>query len=137
MSKDADAMPMTAEVSKTEATRRRPEPAFRKPNQTRAGRQRQEMIAAYLQALGGAVGPIVMSDITRIVDLTLAASHQRAELAAGRAKLADVVKLEGTLARAMKRLNLPAPGSAPAGMDLHDIVARRVAERANPPEGSD
>jgi hypothetical protein len=85
---------------------------------------RQKLITAYVAEFGGNVGPIVMQDVIRIVDLTLAASHQRAELAAGRAKLADVVKLEGTLARAMKRLNLPAPNAAaPSDADWQKFLA--------------
>jgi hypothetical protein len=87
---------------------------------------REKLITAYADAIGGSArtNPIVMSDITRVVDLTLAASHQRAELAAGRAKIADVVKLEGTLARAMKRLNLPPPGAAAApGPSLAEYLA--------------
>jgi hypothetical protein len=111
MSKCADPTKMTAETaSKTETTKGRPAPAFRKPTQTRAGRLRQEMIDSYIAALGGNVGPIVMQDVIRVADLTLLASHQRAELAGGRAKIADVVKLEGTLARAVRRLNLPESG---------------------------
>lgn len=124
---------MTAETIKTEG---RPAPAYRKPTQTRAGRLRQEMIDSYIAALGGNVGPIVMQDVIRVADLTLLASHQRAELAGGRAKIADVVKLEGTLARAMKRLNLPEPNAAAPDL-LHDHAAKRALERANPPEEAD
>ena len=97
------------------------------------GRRRQ-LIADYVQRMGGNVGPIAMSDITRVVDLRLAASHQRAELAAGRAKLADVVKLEGTLARAMMRLNLPAANAAAPGPSLAEYLAQRVADE---PEAGD
>jgi hypothetical protein len=114
MSKRTDAMTMTAEAIKTEATKGRPAPAYRKPNQTRAGRLRKEMIAAYVSALGGSdrVNPIQLQDVARCVDLILLAQTARAELAAGkiRTTINDVVKLEGAADRAVRRLNLPAPG---------------------------
>jgi hypothetical protein len=139
MSKCAKATTMTAEVSPTKLTKsRRPAPAYRKPNQTRAGRLRQGMVAGYVQALGGRVSPIVMQDITRAVDLVMLAMTARAELAAGKTTINDVVKLEGAADRAVRRLNLPTRGSAAAVMDLHDHVARRAAERAKASsEGTD
>jgi hypothetical protein len=136
MSKITDATTMTAEASKTEATRSKPEPAYRKPTQTRDGRLRQQMVASYTAALGGRVNPIVMQDVERVADLMMLAKAARADLLAGKATINDVVKLEGTLGRALKRLNLPASGSA-TPMDLHDIVAKRTAERANPVEEAD
>jgi hypothetical protein len=80
----------------------------------KANMRRQALVDGCIKALGGAdrVNAIQMEDICRVVDLMMLARHQRAELAGGRAKLADVVKLEGTLARAMKRLNLPEPNAA-------------------------
>jgi hypothetical protein len=123
---------MTAEVSKTEATKSRPEPAYRKPTQTRAGRLRKQMIADFVAKAGGndrRVSPIVMQNITRAVDLMMLASTARADLAAGKTTINDVVKLEGAADRAVRRLNLRPPNAA-APMDLHDIVAKRSAERA-------
>jgi hypothetical protein len=118
MSKRADATSMTTEASKTEATVR-PAPAYRKPTQTRAGRQRQKMVAAYVAALGGSgrISPIQLQDIERCVDLVMLASTARAELAAGKTTINDVVKLGGAADRAVRRLNLPAPGRATPGDD--------------------
>jgi hypothetical protein len=126
---------MTAEASKAEATKR-PAPAFRKPNQTRAGRHRQRMAADFVAALGGAdrVNPLQLEDIHRAADLVVLAKTARGELAAGKTSIDDVVKLENAADRAVRRLNLPAAGAAPAVTgSIHDHVARRLDER----EGSD
>jgi hypothetical protein len=129
MSKRTDATTMTAEASKTEATKSRPAPAFRKPTQTRAGRLRKEMIAAYVDALGGSarVNPIQLQDVARCVDLVMLAQTARAELAAGRTTINDLVKLEGAADRAVRRLNLPAPGSAAPVQSITEYWAGRHA----------
>jgi hypothetical protein len=90
--------------------------------------RRQQLVADCISRLGGKerVSPLQMQAITQVVDLTLLASHQRAELGKGRAKVADVVKLEGTLARALKRLALPPPGAAPV-QTLQDYIAQHEA----------
>jgi hypothetical protein len=119
MSKRADETSMAAEASKTEATKGRPEPAYRKPTQTRAGRLRQEMIDGYVQALGGRVSPIVMQDITRAAELVMLARTARAELAAGKTTINDVVKLEGASDRAIRRLGIK-PGVADRMVPLRE-----------------
>jgi hypothetical protein len=129
MSKRVDATTMTAETaSKTEATKGKPEPAFRKPNQTRAGRQRQEMVAAYVSVLGGKahVGPIVMQDIERAVDLVLLARDMRAAVRQGTAKVSDLTRMESTADRAVRRLGLPAAGAAVPVQTLHDIMNQEI-----------
>jgi hypothetical protein len=73
---------------------------------------REKLIADCTAKLGGNVGPLVLADIERVVDLIELTRMARADLLAGRAKLADVVKLEGTLGRALKRLGLPDPNAA-------------------------
>ncbi|SIO50107.1 hypothetical protein SAMN05443247_06634 [Bradyrhizobium erythrophlei] len=100
---------------------------------------REKLIAAYVDALGGSarVGPIVMQDIERAVDLVLLAREMRTSVRQGSAKVSDLTRLEGAADRAVRRLNLPAPGSAAPVLDLHDHVARRAAERANPPTEGD
>jgi hypothetical protein len=77
MRKITDAPTMTGEASKTEATKSRREPAYRKPTQTRAGRLRKEMIGGYVAALGGTdrVSAIQLENIRRAVDLTLLAAE--------------------------------------------------------------
>jgi hypothetical protein len=107
-SKRTDAATMTTEASKTE----KPEPAYRKPTQTRAGRQRKDLIDGYVQAAGGIdrVSPIVMQNITRAVDLIMLSQTARADLLAGKTTIGDVVLLEGAADRAVRRLNLK-PGA--------------------------
>jgi hypothetical protein len=111
MSKITDAPTMTAEAaSKAEPTKGRPEPAYRKPTQTRAWRQRKDLIDGYVTALGGRVSPIQLRDVERAVDLIMLANTARAELAAGKTTINDVVKLEGASDRAVRRLCLK-PGA--------------------------
>jgi hypothetical protein len=121
MNKITDAMTMMAEVSKTQLTKsRRGPPAYRKPTQTRAGRLRQEMIAAYVAALGGAdrISPIQMAEVMRAVDMTLLAEGMRAKALRGEAiDIGDMVRLEGAVSRVIRSLNLPAPNAAAPGDD--------------------
>jgi hypothetical protein len=126
MSKDAHAMTTTAEASKTEATKGKPEPAYRKPNQTRAGRQRKDLIDGYVVALGGAsrVSPIVMQDITRAVDLCMLAQTARADLLAGKTTIGEVVLLEGAADRAVRRLNLKPGAVANSIVPLRERLRR-------------
>jgi hypothetical protein len=118
MSKITDAPTMTAEASNTQLTKsRRGPPAYRKPNQTRAGRLRQQMTADLIAKLGGHVSPIQSVAVETIVDLLLAARTARADLLAGKATIDDVVKLENAVGRAILRLGLPAPKDAAPGDD--------------------
>jgi hypothetical protein len=74
-------------------------------------------------------------DIRRVAELTALAEDCRAMVMqqdGGPGAVAVLVKLEGTLARAMKRLNLPPANAAAPVMGLHDIVARHAAGRADP-----
>jgi hypothetical protein len=110
-----DATTMTTEASNTQLTKsRRGPPAYRKPNQTRAGRLRKEMIADFVTKLGGAgrISTIQMQDVERYVDLDLLAREARAGVRQGKVKILDLTSLEGAADRALRRLNLPAPGAA-------------------------
>ena len=80
---------------------------------------RGQLVNAYVRALGGRarVTAIQLQDVERAVDLVLLAKTARAELAAGKTTINDVVKLEGASDRAVRRLNLPPPGSAAAPGD--------------------
>jgi hypothetical protein len=78
---------------------------------------RQQLVDSYVQALGGNVGPIVMADVERAADLVLLARDMRASVRQGSAKVSDLTRLEGAADRAVRRLNLPAPGSAAPGDD--------------------
>jgi hypothetical protein len=126
MSKDADETSMTAEASKAEATKR-PEPAFRKPTQTREGRLRQRMVAAYTAALGGPdrITEIQRQNIMRAADLEMLASQARRAAARGEVSIGDVTRLEIQAHKAIRALNLPAPGAAaaPSGDAWREFLA--------------
>jgi hypothetical protein len=112
--------------------------ARRKQLEEEAAARKPQMIQAYVDALGGNVTEIQRADIERAIDLTLIASELRTAVRLGTAKVSQLTTLEGHADRARRRLGLPEPGNAAPVMGLHDIVARRAAERANPPtEGSD
>jgi hypothetical protein len=85
---------------------------------------REKLIAAYVDALGGAdrVNLIVMQDIERVVGLTLLAAQLRDEVHLGRGKVRELTSVEATLGKALRRLNLPAAGAAPA-RTLADYLA--------------
>jgi hypothetical protein len=87
-----------------------PAAKYRKPNQTRGARQRKEMIADFVAALGDNVSQIQLRNVEQCVDLMLLAKTARAELAAGNATINDVVELENAADRSMRRLNLK-PGA--------------------------
>jgi hypothetical protein len=94
-----------------------------------AAARRPQLIAAYVDALGGAdrINPIQMTDIERCVDLILLARDMRAAVRHGTAKVADLTRLEGAADRAVRRLNLPAPGSGARVMTLDDHIAANYA----------
>jgi hypothetical protein len=111
---------------------------------TLVARRRRELIAIYSAALGGAAalseGQLI--DIRKAAELTALAEAARAramrEGASGAGELTAMVRLEGMAGRAVRALNLPAPGGGAPVMTLHDHVARRAAERAAaPPDGAD
>jgi hypothetical protein len=75
-----------------------------------------------------------MVEVERAASLVLLASEMREKALRGEAiEIADLTRLEGTASRVIRSLNLPPPGAAPV-LGLHDIVARRSAERAKPTE---
>ena len=80
---------------------------------------RGQLVNAYVRALGGRsrVTVIQLQDVERCVDLVLLAKTARAELAAGKTTINDVVKLEGAADRAVRRLCLPTSGRAAPGDD--------------------
>jgi hypothetical protein len=74
-----------------------------------------------------------VQDIERAVDMTALALNMRRRALRGDAtvKIDDLVRLEGSVSRVVRSLNLPASGGGAPVMGLHDIVARHAAERAN------
>ena len=100
--------------------------------------RRRQLVAAYVAALGGSasVTAIQTQDIERTVDLVLLARAARAKLSAGEASVNDVVKLENAADRAVRRLKLPASGTAAPVQTLQDYLAQR-AEREDPADTSE
>jgi hypothetical protein len=86
---------------------------------TRRARRRRELIAAYSSALGGdaALTEGQLTDIRRAAELTALSEASRAramqEGAGGPGEVSALVRLESASARAVRSLNLPAPGAAP------------------------
>jgi hypothetical protein len=95
--------------------------------------RRKQLIDGYVAALGGSarVTATQMTDVERAVDMTMLALDMRTRALRGdKVAITDLVRLEGAADRAVRRLNLPAPGSAAPVMDLHDHAAKRALERA-------
>jgi hypothetical protein len=99
------------------------------PRRERA-RRRRELIEAYSNALGGdgALTEGQRTDVRRAAELMALSEAMRAlamqeDGAGGPGAVAVLVKLEGTLARAMKRLNLPLPNAAAPVQTLQDYLA--------------
>lgn len=93
------------------------------------GRRRQ-MVAAYVEALGGKarVTAIQMEDVERAVDLVLLARDMRAAVRQGSAKVSDLTRLEGASDRAIRRLGIK-PGAAAAPVPtLADYLAGRSSD---------
>ena len=81
--------------------------------------RRQQLVAAYIEALGGNVGPIVMQDVERAVDLVLLARDMRAAVRQGTAKVSDLTRLEGASDRAIRRLGIK-PGAVAKVVPLRE-----------------
>ena len=126
----------------TEATQgyaRRPDAGakFRKPNQTRGGRQRQQMIDDLVAALGGPerVTALLMRDIARVADLMALCEQERAKALRGEAvSIANLSRLEGSCDRAVRRLRLPPPNAAAPVPTLAEYLAQRTTDE---PEAGD
>lgn len=103
--------------------------ARRKQLEEESAARKPQMIAAYVEALGGAdrVNPILMIDIERAAELVLLAREMRQSVRQGAAKVADLTRLEGAADRAVRRLNLPPPNAAAPVPTLQDYVASKQA----------
>ena len=140
MSKRTEATTMTAEEASKETGvmeakaamqyARRPDAAakYRKPNQTRAARQRKDLIADFVTALGGPerVTAILMRDIARAADLMALCEHERARALRGEdVSITNLSRLEGACDRAVRRLRLPEHqrGGRTSPSSIEDLVA--------------
>jgi hypothetical protein len=83
-------------------------------------RRRRELIAVFVQALGGRISPVKMVEIERAASLTLLAQEMRAKALRGEAiEICDLSRLEGTLDRAIRRLGIK-PAVADAIVPLRE-----------------
>jgi hypothetical protein len=97
--------------------------AARKQAADEAANVRPQLIEAHVQRLGGAVGPLVMADIERVVDLTLLASKTRTAVLQGTANVREVTLIEGALGKALRRLDdMPVANASPAVRSLSDYL---------------
>lgn len=90
--------------------------------------RRQKLIDGYIAALGGLdrVSALVMVEIERCVDMTLLAEGMRARALRGEAiEISDLTRLEGTVSRVMRSLNLPPPNAAAPVQTLADYLASK------------
>jgi hypothetical protein len=77
--------------------------------------RRRELVDGYVAALGGIerVNALVRVEIERVTDMTILAEGMRAKALRGETiDIGDLVRLEGTVSRLIRSLNLPPPGSA-------------------------
>jgi hypothetical protein len=74
-------------------------------------RRRRELIAVFVQALGGRVLPVQMVEIERAASLLILAADLRTKALRGEdVAIADLSRLEGTADRAIRRLGIK-PGT--------------------------
>jgi hypothetical protein len=112
--------------------------ARRKQLEEESAARKPQLIDAFVQALGGRdrIGPLVMLDIERAVDLTLMAAELRTAVRLGTARMSQLTTLEGHADRAVRRLNLPEPGRSKVSRygkaepvpTLHDYFADQQGE---------
>jgi hypothetical protein len=97
-------------------------------------RRRRELIAVFVQAIGGRVSPVQLVEIERTASLLILAEDLRAKALRGEdVAIADLSRLEGTADRAIRRLGLKAGAAAQPVPTLADYLASKQA--AAEPEG--
>jgi hypothetical protein len=74
-------------------------------------RRRRELVASFVEALGGRISPVQKVEVERCASLLILAEDMRAKAFRGEnVSISDLSRLEGTCLRALQRLNLPPPG---------------------------
>jgi hypothetical protein len=88
-------------------------------------RRRRELIAVFVQALGGRVSPVQMVEIERAASLLILAADLRTKALRGEdVAIADLSRLEGTADRAIRRLGIKSGAAAAAAVPtLADYLA--------------
>ena len=93
--------------------------------------RRQQLVKAYVDALGGAdhVSQIQMAEVMRVVDMTLLAQGMRTKALRGEAiDIGDLTRLEGAVSRVIRSLNLPPPGAAPVQTFADYLAGQHAAD---------
>jgi hypothetical protein len=90
--------------------------------------RRQKLIDNFITALGGPdrITPLQRIEAERCASLTILVEQMRARALSGESvDPADLSRMESTWDRAIRRLNLPAPGSVAPVQTLADYLAGR------------
>jgi hypothetical protein len=91
-------------------------------------RRRRELVASFVEALGGRISPVQKVEVERCASLLILAEDMRAKAFRGEnVSTSDLSRLEGTCLRALQRLNLPTPGRAAPVQTLEDYLASKQA----------
>jgi hypothetical protein len=91
-------------------------------------RRRRELVASFVEALGGRISPVQKVEVERCASLLILAENMRAKAFRGEnVSISDLSRLEGTCLRALQRLNLPQPGSAAPEQTLRDYLKNKAA----------
>jgi hypothetical protein len=91
-------------------------------------RRRRELIAVFVQALGGRVSPVQMVEIERAASLLILAADLRTKALRGEdVAIADLSRLEGTADRAIRRLGIKSGAAAAPVQSFADYLAGRHA----------
>lgn len=116
------------------------QPAFRKPTQTKAGRRLRELVAAFIDVLGGRANLsfVQLVDIQRAAELAILAETTRAKImrdgTTGGDELLAMVRIENMASRAQARLNLK-PGGGTPKQTLASYLNQRAERAAEPSSG--
>jgi hypothetical protein len=106
----------------------------------REGRRRRDLVAIYLDAIGGrdAVTELQLVEVRKAAELTAAAESVRARVLAGdvTADLAVLVKIEGEARRAVRALGIKGAGRKPARTLAEHLANRAAARTAAPSEAA-
>jgi hypothetical protein len=116
----------TAEPITTRRAKTTNDPASRANLNTANGRRVADLYRSYLRAMGDPTDAVAQANVLAAAELKAAAEIARADLLAGKTTIGDVVLLENTADRAVRRLDLRPPGSAAPGLTLHDVMNQEI-----------
>jgi hypothetical protein len=103
--------------------------APRLDGRTRLARRAKQLVQAFSGELAGDLSPAKAMQIRRAAELAAIAEHARTRRMAGDATISldDIVRLDSAARRAVRDLDLPAPGARPAE-SLEAYLARTAQD---------